>query len=219
MILHNSRRAVLLFASVAVAILGGCASPAKLSLQSRATANTFAQRFSQAYVDRSDSGDYDIVLVEDGSTSAQEKAGAPLMPIATAPLRQIVHVRVFWKPVRGQATADPEVTNAAMHWYFLSSSPDAARDLLLYNGAGFVSVHPKGSSVRVEIRSGRMTPAIQRGTLGDPLGPSDLRGSFTAQINRGRVRALLTELRAATTPSDPNNAAASSPPPRGTTGP
>src|SRR5437660_6794141 len=103
-------------AAIVMMGLGGCASSNQLTLTSRDGAHDFAQSFDRAFAGRNSvTGDYDVVLVHD-ATGAASEPGQPIQPAEINP-RQIVHLKVFWKPLNGARADQPGGGNAAVHWY------------------------------------------------------------------------------------------------------
>jgi hypothetical protein len=186
------------FVPLVLIALAGCSSTPQsdLSLQSVDGKHTFAQTFSQAYINHNPDGDYDVVLVHDANAENVGDPAGALTPTTVTPL-QIVHVRVYWKPLRGTNGDHPASTNAAVHWYVFGSRPNESADLLQYGGAGLVMVDEDSQTATVTIRSAYLKPVTRRGSMADPLGPSNLTGKIIAKVDNRRVDDLLTEVRTA----------------------
>jgi hypothetical protein len=156
----------------------GCGSspsgPGSVTLKPVGQSRPFAKSFEQAYVSRSQDGSYDIVLLDDDAVRlAAAIAADPGRPLAAAPavpLRQVVHIRVLWRPLVGTESDNPSATNAAINWYVFGGGSEQWTDLLHYGGAGFVG-------------------------LSDPLGTTRVNGTLVARSDPQRVRELLTEAR------------------------
>ena len=195
---------LILVASVGL-LLTGCASkagkPARLQLRSSQTRQVYAQQFEKAYFSRLDTGEYEIVLVDDGDGGAGQPkpAGArqPLRPSQAAPLRQVVHIRVHWRPLRGSKPDHPSATNAVVDWYVTAPAGDAvyANDRLHYQGAAFVEIGAKNGLAKVRISKGQVALVEAVGSLHDPVGRSALAGTFTARRNNAMVAANAAPLR------------------------
>ena len=190
----------LLTLAVLLASLVGCASPpATMTVRSSRANVSYAQTFQQAYAGRTDDGTYEFLLVADDAARAsasEKKPGQPIEPMVAAPLRQVVYLKVLWRPITGtDATA---ANNASVEWTVLSDAASGQTDLLQYQGTAFVSVTPKGNIAKVKVRNGTITPCAARGTLHDPVGVARLDGSFTAVANDDRLEELLAATRART---------------------
>ncbi len=205
--LYAHRVAVATLALVASAglLLTGCASkagkPARLQLRSSQTRQVYAQQFEQAFFSRLDTGEYEIVLVDDGDndTRKTESTGArrPLLPSQAAPLRQVVHIRVHWRPLRGSKPDHPSATNAVVDWYVTAPAGDAAQanDRLHYQGAAFVEIDAKNGVAKVRVSKGQVSLVEAVGSLHDPVGRSVLAGTFTARRSETMVAANTAPLR------------------------
>jgi hypothetical protein len=158
--------------------LVGCAGPAKLTLRPQGQNVAFAKTFSQAYFGKESDGSFACVLVSDE---------------VAAGLQQVVHIKVLWRPLNG--LRESAVSNAAIDWYVLSNADDSPDDLLLYQGAGFVTLTLDGDEAKVHIRSADLRPAVARGKLKDPIGNATITGAFTASANNKRMRELLSDTR------------------------
>jgi hypothetical protein len=193
-------------------VCAGCSSASKrstLSLTDEA-GDHFLQGFQQAYAGRDSHGNYDIVLIQEPLADAKPvEPGAPLQASAEQPLRHVVHIRVFWRPLHGARNDNPAATNASINWYVLGETTRLRKDMVHYEGAGFVDIATKANTAKVIIRSATLKPTEQRGNLADSLGPSQLRGKFTARLDAERTRELLTDVRlAAVNPTTPHATAA-----------
>src|SRR5688572_17868181 len=108
----------------------------------------FTQSFGRAYAGRDEHGNYDVVLIQEplaeaDAAAARAEPGAPLLASDEQPLRHVVHIRVFWRPLHGARADNPAATNAAINWYVLGESSRLRNDMVHYDGAGFVSIEPK----------------------------------------------------------------------------
>jgi hypothetical protein len=116
-----------------------------------------------------------------------------------------MHLHLYWRP-RSDVTRNPAAVNAAIDWYVLGS--DGSQDVVVYEGAGVVTVHGSGRKRGIVITDGTVRPREARGAMQDPIGNSRISGRFTADVNRTRVRELLNEMRQ-TAEDTPQAAAAS----------
>ncbi len=151
---------------------------------------SFSQRFSRAYMSRSDDGEYRIALVDEPLDENRSPDANAISPAPSTPLRQIVLIHVFWRPMDGVKPDHPSATNAAIDWYILPAGVGGSTDLLHYKGAGYVRVFDDS----VDIANASVTPATLRGAMTDPLGPAALEGSARAIFDPARVRAIAAEL-------------------------
>jgi hypothetical protein len=103
-----------------------------------------------------------------------------------------MHLHLYWRP-RTDVTRNPAAVNAAIDWYVLGS--DGSQDVVVYEGAGVVTVFGSGKQRRIVITEGTVRPREARGAMQDPIGNSRISGRFTADVNRTRVRELLNEMR------------------------
>jgi hypothetical protein len=181
--------------------LPGCSSkPATLVLHPTAKHVAYAQSFTQCYAGRADDGSPMFLLVADDTTAADRatdrkggKPGDPLRPAADSPLRQVVYIKVLWRPLSG--IRESLATNAAIDWYVMSNTVEGRDDLLLYQGAGYVTVNPGDDASKVTIQSAELRPTQSHGNLQDPIGPAGLTGTFTAVRDDARLRELLAATR------------------------
>jgi hypothetical protein len=187
--------AILLLCS---ALCVGCASDDRGTLQLSSFSNNqvFSQKFSQAYICHSDTGDVDVMLVNDGLDAVRSQdPSKPLTPETIAAPRQYVHIRIFWKPLAHRAD-HPANTNAAIQWCLLGDGPNQG-SLLEYDGSGLVMVDDYGDTATIHIHGAWMKPRVQRGDMIDPLGPSNLEGKVDAIFDSGRVDQLFAEMKSA----------------------
>jgi hypothetical protein len=167
-----------LVAMTAISIGTGCAnqSPADLRLKCDETGKTYQQQFKKAYVSQDLDGT-EVVLTSDD---------------ANASIRQLMHVRVLWRPQRGTKQGHPSYTNAALRWYVFGAEKS---DVLEYSGAGFVQVADTAGGTKVVIRNADVKPVAQaKGSLNDPVGSANLTGTFYAEKSTKRVNELLAEI-------------------------
>lgn len=182
----------------------------------------YLQQFSRAYYTQSAGGEYEIILMEDGISTAPAKASGPIASsAATAPLNQTVHIRVQWRPMRGSKADAPTATNAVINWYVRSNDVGSS-DHLHYRGAGFVQVYGSDPKMQFAVRNAHLELTGSSGKLGDPLGPSRLTGTFIAMRGDAQVTSALSMLReqfAMRNGSAPQPAGRTGPPARGFSGP
>jgi hypothetical protein len=182
------------FVLIAFVLISGCASRGgKIYLESTTNKKFFAQAFNQAYITDSGSGEYDIVLVESpGELPPLRRKNRPLLPMPLAPLRQVMHIHVYWHALTG-VKSNPAAVNASIDWYILGAG--GGGDLVLYEGAGFVTVDNDGDRRDVQIRDGELRAKLMRGNILDPLGHARFYGAATARMNDARVKDTLVQMR------------------------
>ena len=176
-------------------VVCSCSTPNYLILTSDRGGSEFQQDFPGRYMLRTSAGDYHFILVEQGVHPPQDqRPDEPLQPAPVAPLRQLVHIHVFWRPIRGAKPDNPSSTNAAIDWYFISNHGLSTQSVVHYQGGGFVTVNASTKSAAVDVRSAALYPAKSSGSLRDPFGTSNVTGSFVALSDPGEVRDLLEEI-------------------------
>jgi hypothetical protein len=162
----------------------GCAhtdmDPATLTISCIGDGKSFTQCFSQAWSTGGDGGDVDVVLVNDPDD----------------PVRQIMHIRVLWKPTRDTKADHDSARNATVHWYVMGKSTP---DIIEYDGTAMVVVESDEHGATLSIRSAVMRPVACRGSLRDPIGQTSLHGTVRTTANPDRVRSVLKDLRASVT--------------------
>lgn len=173
-------------------ILGGCAGQSRLSIIPTNSSRRFVQTFGQAYAAQDDAGDYRILLLNDGlaSTSA---SNAALRATSQPPVRQVVHIRLFWRPMIGAKANFPSSANAAIDWYIMGVGSREGIDMVHYRGVGFVSVNPAPGGVSVSIDHTHMQPAACCGSMSEPFEQAQLSGSFFAVNDAELVKRLWTQ--------------------------
>jgi hypothetical protein len=185
--------------SLPLMMLAGCSSgPATLTLKPDGRNVSFAQTFTQAYCGKTRDGSYNCVLVSDDSPPAADEkahhsAKGPLEPVSLPPLRQVVNIRVLWRPMNGMR--DSVASNATIDWYVLSNTSDGSDDLLLYQGSGYVTLEPDDDTTKITVRSADLRPAIVRGNLTDPIGNATMNGVFVATNDNDRTIQLINAAR------------------------
>jgi hypothetical protein len=168
-----------------------------LTLTSLETQQVFSQPFAHAYFSTTDTGDYHIVLINDHYESAASKdPHRALQPTPTPPTRQLIHIHVLWQPMPGTRADSPSATNAAIDWYILGLGTDHHRDLLHYQGAGFVTLRGEGDLRTITLRNTTLQPTRAKGNMTDRLGQTSLQGRIIATYNPARVEALLSDAQA-----------------------
>jgi hypothetical protein len=189
--------------AVALLLAAGCSSATKgrLTLQGDESQSLYSQSFNQAYISSSRDGEYDLVILQDPTTTAKKgNANKPLQPLNGGELRQIVHVHVFWQAAGGSVAKDGVVTNATIDWYVLGSPTTDRREAIRYQGAGYVLLDEGKKATKVVIRDGTIKMSEISGAMRDPIGPAKLYGTIKATRNSEYVRGLLADLKAQNAP-------------------
>ena len=190
---------------LALLLLPGCidlgpSGSTQLRFTSTNRRHFLVQKFSEAYATQSEDGVYDVVLVATGLKSTEVGGeGTILMPAYTVPVKQTVHMRIFWRPVRGSKPNSPAATNTTIHWYLQSQSesPDqATHDRLQYDGTGFVKISPadKNRAFKLKIVTATIEPVVKEGNLQDPLGAADISGYIKVENNDEKVKTILADI-------------------------
>src|SRR5690242_11338119 len=103
-------------ACLMLALAGGCASKAgRITPAPDSTQALYTQEFQQAFVSSPAEGEYNIVMLDDGMQGASAGKG-PLTPVAAAPLRQAMHIHLYWRPLPGYTQGNPAADNAVIQW-------------------------------------------------------------------------------------------------------
>jgi hypothetical protein len=185
--------AVLVFS----AFFGGCSSDeGTLHLHSMDGQKEFSQTFNQAYISRNDSGDANVVLVQDEIQPVHGDPTQPLVPDRWRTPRQLVHIQIFWMPMTGVKPDHPANTNASIHWCMVCDD-SYEPGVVEYRGSGLVEIDSSSDGATVTIRKAWMKVGRQSGHLVDPLGPSILDGTFRAVGDPAEVKAIIAEIKAA----------------------
>ncbi len=186
------------FALLMLLLTGCAASSAQLHVSSVDRQRNYLQTFPRAFSaeTRAGSGEYDAVLLVDGSPRGASNSG-PINATSTLPMRQVLHVRVFWQPLKGSKPDVPTATNASLTWVIREAGDSPDVDELVYQGAGFVVVHPDSDGIHFSIRSSTLTLTSKQGDLPDPLGKANVRGDFYAGRNAAQVQTAIEQTQAA----------------------
>lgn len=157
----------------------GCSTqtPASFTVNCASDGKSFTQCFTQAWSTNCDAGNADIVLVNNPDD----------------PVRQVMHIRVLWKPTRDSKADHDSARNATVHWYVMGKS---SSDIIEYDGTAMVVVEPDEHGATLSIRSAMMRPVARRGSLRDPIGQTSLHGTVRTTDNPDRVRSVLKDLKA-----------------------
>ena len=179
----------LLSAALAMLLVGGCGHEQQLTLRSLNKGSTFSQPFTAAYCSRDRAGDTDVVLVD---RAAEESLAGHQ---SSAPVRQVMHIRIFWQPMHDTRPDHPSASNATIHWYVLGNTADRSADVLEYAGTAFVTMDESEKGTELTIGNASVQPVACRGELCDPVGPTAVAGTIHAGNNVRRVRQALADVR------------------------
>ena len=175
----------------------GCSSGrgGEIRLESTDRSQAFSQKFNYAFFAVNESGDFDIVMVDNASAWQFKKPprkGA-IKPQELTPVRQALQIRSNWKQRVGTKRT-PASTNASITWYILGESGE--NDIIVYKGPANVMVYgdPTDSSCSVEIREGTLTPEIVSGGMRDPIGSASIRGKCEASRRDSQVKDILADM-------------------------
>jgi hypothetical protein len=198
-LLPARRLAIACVCALLLAIAVGCGtSKPVLSVSTLDPQRAFQQRFTQAYTSRDAAGDYQVVLLNDPIDAVSPgDAGKPLTAAKVPPLREVLHIRVLWRPMSGAKPDSPAATNASLHWYVLSGPTAEGTSMIHYAGTAFVAVVPNGPGAEVTVRNGRLRAVEQHGELVDPLKDFAVSGRFDAVADDQRLARILTDVKSA----------------------
>ncbi|HLZ07172.1 MAG TPA: hypothetical protein VKT80_01170, partial [Chloroflexota bacterium] len=175
---------------------GGCASGNSSQLTVTCDrSQEFTQRFDVAYCSQDSDGNTDVVLMDEAARKALD--GEPVR----APVRQVMHIRVLWKPSRDLHADHNSASNATIHWYVIGTSPKCA-GVLEYAGTAVVVLEAGDGSTDLSIRTATFKVVASRGSIRDPLGPATLHGSIRARESLERVRLALKSVTTAIVSAD-----------------
>lgn len=162
---------------------------------------TLNEKYPARYVSRGSGGDYHVVLLKDRAPvnrtveTPPRKPGAPIDPLDLADVRQVLHVHVFWNPMRGAKPDNPSATNAALDWYLVrADTAGRVTGVAHYAGAGFVTTEVDGDSAGITVRSSALSPTRVTGNIVDPIGPLHLTGRFDAKYYPSLVDDTLAQI-------------------------
>jgi hypothetical protein len=185
--------------ATALLFLSACSSSdsGQLQMVSYEDHRSFTQKFTQAYIARNATGDADIVLVQDDMQSVPQNRdpSKPLEPDPCDLPRQLVHIRVFWTPMPGVKPDHPANTNASIHWTLVCDHSQGA--VIDYSGCGLVELSESKTTADISIRGAWMKADRKSPSMIDPLGASNLQGSFTAVKDPEKVQAVMAEIKSA----------------------
>ncbi len=189
------RRFVALSLSLlALSSLGCSHNTGTLILHPLNSKKTFSQKFTQTYAAHNEDGSYEFLLIADESDRPKRHNNKPLHPTADIPLRQLVHIKVPWIPMRGNV-AETVLSNASINWYITPNVATTTNDLILYSGAGYALADSNNKNTTLTLRSSTLKPTKIQGALTDPLGPFHLTGTLTTNNNPTRLNEILTSTR------------------------
>jgi len=179
-------------------VTAGCSSSkGKVTLRGDENRRLYAQSFQQAYIATTADGQHDVVLIQEpAGPKVKGKPNQPLQPLATAQVKQVVHVRVFWQSEGGSAARDGVVTNAAIDWYVIANGGGDRPQVMHYEGAGYVTLDEGRKATSVNIRDASLKRNERvTGDLRDPFGPAHFSGVIKAQRNGQIVRETVADMK------------------------
>jgi hypothetical protein len=184
---------------IMLASLGGCGtSHPMLSVIPVESQQKYLEKFTQAYVRRNAAGDYEVVLIDDPlDDSAEGDAGQPLSPSPAASLRQVLEIRLLWRPVPGTKADSPAATNASLHWYVLGGATAEGTSMIHYAGTAFVAIATNGPGAAVTIHNGLLKFVSKHGDLVDPLKSFAIDGKFDAVDGDERLAEIQADVKTA----------------------
>ena len=208
-------------------VVGGCwmgkSSTQRVELEPTGRYIRYQQDFAQAYAGLAQDGGYDLVL-SNGFLGQPAKYGSRIFPSVVAPISEVIHIRVAWRPEWSSRSDFPAATNSTIRWYVMSGSASGADGYVEYKGIGFVKIQIDDKQTTFLLQDVTVHPGETVGQMKDPLGTTRLRGKIRAANNTPAVREILEQLRRqidAVTPKGPAKATEPSgmPPARTNVGP
>jgi hypothetical protein len=189
------RRFCSVMLGICILSLTGCGNRSALTARSIERGIHYVTMPTSAYYHRTAEGGYEVVLLHDPLDVQPQRTAAGIAPAVEPPLRQVVHLRILWRPRRIPQQREQLAANASIDWRLFGVGLEGGEDHLHYQGAGFVTIDESGDSARVLIRRALIKPVSSGGRLADPLGPSEFSGSVIAQRDRNRVDRIVGQLR------------------------
>jgi hypothetical protein len=213
--------------------LAGCSSQyPTLTYTSADNAKELIQPYAISAMSRDSRGDWDVVLVSQGLEKPrplinrigtainpvelfhrEQTAGKDLTPATSTPVRQVVHMKLHWRPQRGSSPNNPAAANATIRWLVfgppqptstasasdaagsgVSTTPPAATDVLEYQGTAFVAPDFERNGYTLHVLAGSVAPVAVKGDMTDALGPAHLEGTFYVPDDPYTVTNILREL-------------------------
>lgn len=139
--------------------------------------------------------DYDLVMMSQGLERLRpEEAGEPIGPSKEAPVRQVVYIRIHWRPRPGSRANNPAAANASVRWIIFGTPGEGGDDLIEYQGTAFVRPDFGRTGYTLRIRKGDLRLARRQGEMTDVLGPTDFEGDFFVKDDPYTVASVLKEL-------------------------
>jgi len=107
-------------------------------------------------------------------------------------------MRMFYLPEASRTPVDATATNANVHYIIFAGGGEAAREVGVYSGAGFLypTADPGQAALKLELWEASIQLADRSAGFENLLGQSVLRGSFTAHRDEAKVSRLLHTLNA-----------------------
>lgn len=173
--------------------IAGCVSEARhVQLEPQLRQIRYEKEFAQASAGPAADGGYDLVMTN-GISSTSTQYGTRIFPSKMAPLAEILHIHVSWRPPRSSKSDFPAATNATIQWYVISNDPQSP-GYIEYQGIGFVKVivEKKNTTFYLEDLTVKVHKIV--GNMKDPLGPTRLHGICDARNNALAVRDTLQAL-------------------------
>ncbi len=153
------------------------------------------QHFNSAFVALSADGTADLVMLNDElAERSHHNPRRPLQPIEPSPLRQVMHIRIFWNETQSHVIREASLSNASIEWTLFGNTRAPSADLLRYTGAGYARLDPHatgGRQMRIDLRQIRLQAALVQGGLRDALGPTTINGIVYAKHDDAQVSEIL----------------------------
>lgn len=187
--------ALLLLSAAATIVVPGCGSShPSVRLEPINGYIVYNQAFTTAWCRQGADGGYDLVLV-DQPEPGSSRSGQPLRSVGGIDVpRQVLHVRVAWRPASGAKANYPAATNATFNWYVIDDQNPADIRYLHYQGAGLVKVYPDDETTEFAIQPTPLSLRHRKGTLNDPIGSAVISGQFDAKNSAVKTTDVLQNL-------------------------
>lgn len=172
------------------------------------------QPFSIAAMARDPDGDWDAVLVSQGMETPRPlwkrvgtalnpaeyierstDAGQDLTPTTSPPVRQVVHMKIHWRPRRGSDPENPAAANSTVRWLIYGAvDPTGHADLIEYQGTAFVRIDFESNGYTLGVRRGTLRRTLLRGDMVDVFGTATLDGDLAVRNDPETVANVVREL-------------------------
>lgn len=182
---------------------------------------TLTQPYAISAMARDKSGDWNVVLVSQGLETPRPlinrigtainpaelfhkdaAVAKDLTPATSAPVRQVIHMTLHWRPSRGATADNPAAANATIRWLIFGSSAPTDEggdaDIIEYQGTVFVRPYFEKKGYTLRVQEGTLTRTMIKGEMIDAMGPTTVEGKLYVPDDPYTVANVLHELPPAT---------------------